>query len=686
LINRCPRGRSIAVLCTWEDAAHQGEALVRTLLYDNFDVLIEGGGDTFRAMVVNSPDGETRTVPFVPPVSPERLELLVLKMRTAPGMRAMQTDAAPDTRQLGATLFDALFHDDVLDRLRRSLSRTEARGRGLRIRLRFSDAHELWNMPWELLYDTEERRFLCQFDTTPVVRYVDMAQPVEPLTVSGPIRMLVMISSPTDYPPLDVDKEWAQLSEALHPLEAAGGLLVQRLPSASLEDLRRTMMFGEFHVFHYIGHGGLDQHTGDGLLVLTGPDGRSRLATGAELYVMLANSPVRLAVLNSCQGARIGAADPYAGAAASLVHQGIPAVVAMQFEISDDAAIAFSRTLYEAIAYGWPVDTAVAEARRAILAASRAEWATPVLYLRAADGVLLNTPAPSRTPAPAQPTGLTGSVTDGVVTLQWAPTSAGLTEVARWEVRRDGTAVSEATEPHATDQPTQPGSHQYTVLAIGTDGQHSTESAPWTAVLPSTPKAPPDRAGEPEPPGQRPRRWRLALAGAAIVVVGIAAGIAGATLFSDGDETATPPSSTTSSNEATSAATPPCSPVDGSWQQIDVPQGALTQTEEGQMVVTVTKGWYVQQGDQWLVRLETETQNISQEAHYHGDYYYRTVVLDGLPQGEKTCFSLTGGEILVAPFQHNVSEVEFELDGDPAGKPLFLELNDSKTIQVTPSV
>ena len=104
------------------------------------------------------------------------------------------------------------------------------------------------------------------------------------------------------------------------------------------------------------------------------------------------------------------------------------------------------------------------------------------------------------------------------------------------------------------------------------------------------------------------------------------------------------------------------------------------------MVVTVTNGWYVQQGDRWLVRLETETQNISQEAHYHGDYYYRTAVLDGLPQGEKTCFSLTGGEDLVDPAQHNVSEVEFELDSDPAGKPLFLELNDSKTIQVSPSV
>jgi hypothetical protein len=41
-------------------------------------------------------------VPFVPPVSAERLELLVLKMRTAPGLRALREDASPDAKQLGA--------------------------------------------------------------------------------------------------------------------------------------------------------------------------------------------------------------------------------------------------------------------------------------------------------------------------------------------------------------------------------------------------------------------------------------------------------------------------------------------------------------------------------------------------------------------------------------------------------
>jgi hypothetical protein len=43
-------------------------------------------------------------------------------------------------------------------------------------------------------------------------------------------------------------------------------------------------------------------------------------------------------------------------------------VIAMQFEITDDAAITFAEQLYAAIADGYPVDAALGEARRAIFA------------------------------------------------------------------------------------------------------------------------------------------------------------------------------------------------------------------------------------------------------------------------------------------------------------------------------
>ena len=80
----------------------------------------------------------------------------------------------------------------------------------------------------------------------------------------------------------------------------------------------------------------------------------------------------------------------YASIAERLVRRGLPAVLAMQYAITDVAAIEFTRSFYGALANGLPVDAASAEARKAMsLAAPDSwEWATPVLFLRSADGEL----------------------------------------------------------------------------------------------------------------------------------------------------------------------------------------------------------------------------------------------------------------------------------------------------------
>ena len=73
-----------------------------------------------------------------------------------------------------------------------------------------------------------------------------------------------------------------------------------------------------------------------------------------------------------------------------MVRQGIAAVLAMQYEITDRAAIEFSRTFYEALAYGLPIDASVSDARVSvnIEVNNSFEWGTPVLYMRSLDGVL----------------------------------------------------------------------------------------------------------------------------------------------------------------------------------------------------------------------------------------------------------------------------------------------------------
>src|SRR3712207_6204982 len=62
----------------------------------------------------------------------------------------------------------------------------------------------------------------------------------------------------------------------------------------------------------------------------------------------------------------------------------------MQYEITDNAAIAFSRAFYHAVANNLPVDAAVAAARTAVSINNTLEWGTPVLYMRSPDGCLFD--------------------------------------------------------------------------------------------------------------------------------------------------------------------------------------------------------------------------------------------------------------------------------------------------------
>ena len=105
----------------------------------------------------------------------------------------------------------------------------------------------------------------------------------------------------------------------------------------------------------------------------------------------------RLVVLNSCSGAAAGVSDLFSGTAAALVRGGVSAVAAMQYEISDPAAVAFARGFYAAIARGRGVDDAVSSGRVAILGTGdrTLEWVTPVLYLRGHDTRLFTLPAPA---------------------------------------------------------------------------------------------------------------------------------------------------------------------------------------------------------------------------------------------------------------------------------------------------
>ena len=355
----------------------------------DLDVLFSRVGAAYQAMITRSPAGDGQSVTFGSVLSDLELENFVLKVGRFRS-RTRRVEAAPvaAAKQVGGRLFEAVFAGQMGECLRRSLDRARDEEAALRIRLRLSGCPELADLPWELLYDRDDDWFLALSDRTPIVRYVQLPNPPRKVPVTLPLRILVIRSEPTDYPALDLAGEWAQVAESLGELSGAGDLAFTELAAPTLAELRRALLRDTFHVLHYMGHGGFDSERG-GVLVFTDRAGRSVPVTSGDLGVLLHDhTSLRLAVLNACEAGRTDPADPFAGVADMLVRRGIPAVVAMQFEVSDDAAVEFAPALYGALAAGRPVDAAVAEARKAMYTVSPLEWATPVLYLRAEDARL----------------------------------------------------------------------------------------------------------------------------------------------------------------------------------------------------------------------------------------------------------------------------------------------------------
>ena len=214
-------------------------------------------------------------------------------------------------------------------------------------------------MPWELLYDKSSRMFYAQSDRTPVVRYLDVTNPPRPLRVRGPLRILVIVASPHELPRLDVEREWATIRDALADKQRAHLVSVDRLRAPTMGELQKWLRHNEVHVLHFVGHGHFDDRLQDGVLMFTEPGGRATPISSTVLGTHIRDhDPLRLVVLNACQTARVDEADPYGGMAQGLIQQEAAAVVAMQFPISDDAAIVFTREFYGAVADGEPLDQA----------------------------------------------------------------------------------------------------------------------------------------------------------------------------------------------------------------------------------------------------------------------------------------------------------------------------------------
>lgn len=334
----------------------------------------------------------------------QEFDELLLKTGSENRRRALAED-------IGVELHQVLLPGEIGRTCERCLDALRDK-EGLRLRLSFGRDydHALGSLPWELACHPQTRRFISNDARFSVARYLDLGEHIQPLDVEPPLKILAVIASPD--PATSKEFKYSRIGKETHrqALDEAIGratyLQVRFLHEVvegertTLTAMRKELKDAEFagspyHAVHILCHGGFKN--AEGVLLFERPDGSEHLVTARELGRMM-TPDVRLVVLASCNTGkipipRIGGRHPFSGVASALVAAGKPAVLAMQFTVSEAAAIAFSEALYRMVDENRPIDAAVTEGRLAIESAGSEgalEWATPVLFLRAFDGKVLN--------------------------------------------------------------------------------------------------------------------------------------------------------------------------------------------------------------------------------------------------------------------------------------------------------
>ncbi|KIS25543.1 hypothetical protein TV39_21165 [Arthrobacter sp. SPG23] len=355
----------------------------------------------YTVRVVQAPAGGNASGLFrldVDGILGRRAELESTVLASAVAARRTTPVAELPVRGVGQELFQALFTREVYGTYRASLGAAQHSGQQLRVVLRLA-APELAAMPWEMLFDPETESYLCQ--TEPLLRHIPAPDyHLNPLEVVPPLRILGLIASPRDLPLLDVEAERDHLAAALAGPVSEGRIELVWAPGGTWEEIQSMLLDGPWHVVHFIGHGDYDARNDEGRIALVGADGRASMVRAIRFMALLsvAAPRPRLVVLNSCSSGETGREDLFSGTASTLVRSGISAVAAMQFAISDGAAISFAQGFYAAIANGRGVDEAARVGRISVMGSpdGTLEWVTPALYVRGGDTKLFNLKAPSR--------------------------------------------------------------------------------------------------------------------------------------------------------------------------------------------------------------------------------------------------------------------------------------------------
>jgi hypothetical protein len=261
-------------------------------------------------------------------------------------------------------------------------------------------------LPVEAIYEAT-LSFLATDLNTPISRGLDKEPNVEPLNVGLPLRMLVVVSTPSDKSPALAADEVKAIKDALGDLTEEGGpIQLDFCEPPTRNELLRRLQDKPYHILHFIGHGAFgvvenDPSQRPHICLVREDNGKSDPLDAETFLAMVRNTQVRLLLMTACSSAAptpdrmpygVSAFDGLAQRLMLDPSGKLAAAVAMQFDIESPAAVIFTHSFYKNLLNAdRSLDEIVTQARLDISVAPKMgtghrAWVTPVVYWRCKGG------------------------------------------------------------------------------------------------------------------------------------------------------------------------------------------------------------------------------------------------------------------------------------------------------------
>ncbi len=317
-----------------------------------------------------------------------KIDQMIIELREAAQQVSAQTvraiatpfDLSTTLKEWGLYLFESIFTGQV----RAEFLKRVSDGTNYRMLWELDDRMTI--LPLEVLFiPAPIRRHLALTWKYSLVRRISNVPQSSKVQLPQALRILAVFANPVDTPPLNIEEEEQILRRALGDgiqnrqiqLKVLGSSNADSRHFASLENLQNQLQIFQPHLLHFVGHGAYEE--GQGSLILEDENRRGDPQPAEHIATILADSQIKLAILNACDTGVASQNDIITGAAGALINAGIPAVIATMRAVLDRTALLFTRNFYSSLSNGYDLERAIVEARKA-LSVENLDWSTYALF------------------------------------------------------------------------------------------------------------------------------------------------------------------------------------------------------------------------------------------------------------------------------------------------------------------